>query len=68
MTTIYSGTTEVCPVTGMPTTLLLGALKVLVDDAIPENGYVTLDPHTVVVARNVYNALLRGLEAEKARE
>lgn len=62
MTTIYNGTAEVCPVTGMPTTLRLGALKVLVDDALPENGYVSLDRHTLVVARNVYNALRRGLE------
>lgn len=64
----HSGTTEVCPVTGIPAALRFGGRKVLVDDALPENGYVTLDLHTVVVARNVYNALLRGLEAEKTRE
>lgn len=62
MSVVYTNTTEVCPVTGVPTTLRLGALKVLVDDALPENGYVTLDPQTLIVARNVYTALQRGIE------
>lgn len=63
---------EVCPVTGIPTTLRLGRLKVFVDDALPDNTHVPVGEETIVVARNIYTALQREVaslaEAERSRE
>ena len=68
MTTPFSVAPLVCPVTGMPVTLRMGSLKVLVDDALPENGYQQVSPTVLIVARNIYSALRREIEAERSEE
>jgi len=68
VTTPFSVAPLVCPVTGMPVTLRMGGIKVLVDDALPENKYIQASPTMLIVARNIYSALQREIEAEKPEE
>jgi hypothetical protein len=46
----------------------MGGIKVLVDDALPENKYIQASPTMLIVARNIYSALQREIEAEKPEE